>query len=114
MESDNVNSTKEKHGLLRKLRHLTLSLLVTFVLLEIIIREFGLAYDPQFDQRGKSILIDSADPEIRKELPPNFDGLMLGAQVKTNSFGMRGPEIPLEKPPGVYRIAVLGDSWSFG
>lgn len=34
--------------------------------------------------------------------------------VTTNRFGFRGPEIPVEKAPGVYRIAVLGDSSTFG
>ena len=29
--------------------------------------------------------------------------------LKTNSFGLRGPEIAVPKPPGVYRIVCLGD-----
>jgi lysophospholipase L1-like esterase len=34
--------------------------------------------------------------------------------VKTNSLGFRGPEITLEKPAGVTRIAALGDSITDG
>lgn len=90
------------------------ALLIMALVLEGVIRLTGLAYDPQFDQRGEGIILDSPDPEIRKELPRNFDGLMLGARVQTNSFGMRGAETTLEKPPGTFRIAVLGDSWAFG
>jgi lysophospholipase L1-like esterase len=59
-------------------------------------------------------VVASPDPEIRRELPAGFDGLMLGARVRTNSFGMRGPELSREKPAGTFRIAVLGDSWAFG
>ncbi|MGD8374555.1 MAG: SGNH/GDSL hydrolase family protein [Acidobacteriota bacterium] len=90
------------------------ALLVMALVLEGVIRLTGLAYDPQFDRRGEGIIVDSSDPAIRKELPRNFDGLMLGARVRTNSFGMRGAETTLRKPPGTFRIAVLGDSWAFG
>src|SRR3954447_8958531 len=34
--------------------------------------------------------------------------------VRVNSAGLRGPEIPYEKPPGTYRVLVLGDSFTFG
>jgi lysophospholipase L1-like esterase len=88
--------------------------LLTCLVLEIGIRWTGAAYNPQYDARGVGILVDSDDPEIRAELPKNFDGLMLGGPVRTNSFGLRGPETSLAKPEGVFRIAVLGDSWAFG
>lgn len=84
------------------------------LVLEIGIRWTGAAYDPQYDARGEGIAVASPDPEIRKELPAHFDGLMLGTRVRTNAFGMRGGETTLEKPAGVFRIAVLGDSWAFG
>ncbi|MFQ6099689.1 MAG: SGNH/GDSL hydrolase family protein [Anaerolineae bacterium] len=34
--------------------------------------------------------------------------------VETNSLGFRGPEISVQKPPGVFRIAALGDSMTDG
>ena len=38
------------------------------------------------------------------------------ADVRTNTQGLRGPERPIEKPPGVRRVLLLGDSfaWGFG
>lgn len=38
----------------------------------------------------------------------------LGHEVIINSQGMRNPEITIEKPDGVYRILVIGDSIAFG
>jgi hypothetical protein len=34
------------------------------------------------------------------------------ALVEVNRFGFRGPDVTLAKPPGTYRIAVLGDSFT--
>jgi hypothetical protein len=66
------------------------------------LREFGEGYIEQ----------PSADPEIRFELKPGLDALYRFARVQTNAAGLRGPEYPQPKPVGVYRIAVLGDSFS--
>src|SRR5262245_7806863 len=41
--------------------------------------------------------------------PPNKEG-----NYTTNSLGLRGPEIPLPKPPGTYRIACVGGSTTAG
>lgn len=56
---------------------------------------------------------DSSD-EIIYKLKPGLDVLFQGVRVVTNSFGMKGEEVSLEKPPDVYRIALLGDSFAFG
>jgi lysophospholipase L1-like esterase len=45
---------------------------------------------------------------------PNARGLVGGALYETNSAGFRGPERSLEKPAGVFRVALLGDSIAMG
>ncbi|HXU46925.1 MAG TPA: SGNH/GDSL hydrolase family protein, partial [Thermoanaerobaculia bacterium] len=53
------------------------------------------------------------DPERGWALIPGSAGLWTKegrAQVRVDSDGLRGPEIPVAKAAGTYRIAVLGDS----
>lgn len=54
------------------------------------------------------------NPQLVFELKPNSKGYLIGKQVKINSQGMRDYEYSLEKPDDVYRIAVIGDSITFG
>ncbi len=53
------------------------------------------------------------DPDRGWVLIPNTTGLWTKegrAEIRINANGMRGPEIAAQKPPGTFRIAVLGDS----
>jgi len=45
---------------------------------------------------------------------PNVRGLHGRALYRTNSAGMRGPEIARKPPPGTFRIALAGDSYTMG
>jgi len=45
---------------------------------------------------------------------PNVRGLASGALFETNSAGFRGGERALAKPPGSFRIAIVGDSIAMG
>lgn len=45
---------------------------------------------------------------------PFVRGIYKGVLHRTNSMGVRGPELALEPRPGVLRIAVLGDSIAMG
>jgi lysophospholipase L1-like esterase len=47
-------------------------------------------------------------------LQRNAKGIHKGLPYRTNSAGMRGPEIEAKKPLGVFRIAVIGDSFTMG
>ncbi len=62
----------------------------------------------------RRIVQSHPDNSIIFTLRPNLDLTFIRARVVTNSCGMRSPERPIVKPPGVYRIALLGDSFTFG
>jgi hypothetical protein len=54
-------------------------------------------------------------PDLIYELKPNIDTGYSGARVRTNSEGLRAErEYARPKPPGVYRVLLLGDSQTFG
>ena len=59
------------------------------------------------------------DEELGYRLTPNYEGVnsiyKKVHKVKTNSKGMRDfREYDYEKPEGIYRIVILGDSYVFG
>ncbi len=61
-------------------------------------------------------------PDIGYQFKPGYRGTMYKGlatdwreiPVRINAHGLRGPDFPLEKPAGVTRILVLGDSYAFG
>lgn len=53
-------------------------------------------------------------PGLSYELAPNVDAETDRGRVRTNSFGMRDRERRLAAEPGTVRLAVLGDSFTFG
>lgn len=55
-------------------------------------------------------------PGVRFELVPNVESPTPGQTqvVRINNHGFRGPDVMLDKPAGVERIVVLGDSIGFG
>ena len=62
---------------------------------------------------------DLQTPEARPQVGVNRDvsGYILriaGREAYINSYGLRGPEFPQKKPPGCYRVVVLGGSATWG
>ncbi|MEE2941287.1 MAG: SGNH/GDSL hydrolase family protein [Planctomycetota bacterium] len=55
----------------------------------------------------------SAVPGLAVELRPSFETVYKGVAVRTNSMGMRGPEVG-PREPGLLRVALCGDSFTFG
>ena len=55
-----------------------------------------------------------ANPDLSFAHAPNRSAFLMGVPVSINSAGLRDREFSLEKPPGVYRVMMLGDSTTFG
>jgi len=70
----------------------------------------------QVDQKGLNYALDDWSPTRGWTLKPNLrDVPFRGKLVNSNSKGIRGTqEFAWEKPAGVTRIVVLGDSFTFG
>ncbi|MBJ02167.1 MAG: hypothetical protein CMK00_04760 [Planctomycetes bacterium] len=60
------------------------------------------------------ILTVSTNPDIVYELTPGSHGTAWGCDVQINSHGFRDREYSLAPPEGAFRVAVLGDSITFG
>ena len=58
------------------------------------------------------------DPHFHHRLKSNttyhFASPEFSVDVRTNSYSLRGPDPVIPKPPGVLRILMLGDSFTFG
>ena len=52
--------------------------------------------------------------DLPYRLRPGVEITLLGAPVRVNRLGFRGPEITPAPAPGVHRVLVLGDSVVFG
>lgn len=62
----------------------------------------------------KEIVLPHPDDKIIYDLKPHLDITFVAAKTRTNSCGMRQEEVQLKKPKNTYRIAIIGDSFTFG
>ncbi|HYN05636.1 MAG TPA: SGNH/GDSL hydrolase family protein, partial [Vicinamibacteria bacterium] len=87
------------------------SLLVTLTGLEVAFRLAGVSVGTV--QINRATVKRTDNPRLRFELRP---GGAVRAEVlyQVNAEGLRGRETTVEKPAGVRRVAVLGDSIAFG
>jgi len=88
-----------------------------FGLLELTVRIAGLAPETSLISVGRFRISDN--PLIGYEPVPNYEYhdkelYFFEFRGKSNSLGFRDREHALEKPPGVYRILVIGDSITMG
>lgn len=94
------------------------SLLFAFCLLELAVRWLDLSPRPLDPLPIRNYQL-SDNPLMRYEYRPNYEPSdppydFMHRGYQTNSAGFRDRERSLSKPPGVYRIALLGDSTLVG
>jgi len=63
---------------------------------------------------GRSLYVAGPGPDLPYRLRPGVQTTYVGAPVRVNALGFRGPEVAVTPAPGVRRILVLGDSVVFG
>lgn len=103
-----------RYGIFRNLGVCLLAILFSLVLSEFLFR-FSIRLnlvDYPFPNLDQSVHRYSENRELVYELKPSFS--TRNGFHTTNSHGMRDKEYATEKPHGVFRIAVLGDSIGFG
>lgn len=69
---------------------------------------------PHFQLARLGLLCGDDDPELAFTLTPGFRAEVAGNLYRINAHGMRGGPVTLDKPAGVRRVLVLGDSYAFG
>ena len=107
----------------RKLLITLLAGLTGLLLAEITVRVGHLGILPPLEPIGNMSVI-TKDPILRVEnmshgwlhleFKDRFGKVQRTVDMRTNSMGLRGPEVEREKAPGAFRIACLGDSQTFG
>jgi hypothetical protein len=63
---------------------------------------------------GRSVLYRSRSDFLLRELAPSVTVTNAGALATTNPFGMRDRDYTMEKPPGTYRMLLVGASHELG
>lgn len=99
------------------------TVLLVFALIELGLRIFPPASekrdeeaaDKKVDMREHALIHRrSGIPGLFYELNPNTFTITRGITQEINSLGMRDREYPPTKPPGTFRILILGDSVTYG
>lgn len=106
---------KKSNGIVSGIAISIASVLLLFVIIEVILRLVN--YNPigRLTDDERAIFIrPSANPARIYEATPNTTGRGWGTEISINSHGFRGNEYAVEKPPGIFRIVVIGDSIAFG
>jgi lysophospholipase L1-like esterase len=97
-------------------------LLVTSLIFALLIGEFiirvvfhrSMNFDMEMWKYATLVKMASDDPKLGHKHRPNCQAFLMGVEVTTNSFGMRGRQVLLKKPHDTYRIVLLGDSITMG
>jgi lysophospholipase L1-like esterase len=93
------------------------TILVGLAMLEIFVRvaySDGSNFDIEMWRYAKDLKQVSAIPGVGHEHRPETSGTYMGVPVSISSQGLRDRDYSLEKPAGVVRVLMLGDSLTFG
>jgi hypothetical protein len=90
-----------------------LLLLLLLLVLALSVAEVGLRV---LAARGRPAVTAThiADPVLHHRLRPNIVARVRGVEFRTSSLGLHDREYPPGKPPGIFRILLLGDSFTEG
>ena len=102
--------------LLKGLVAALISFVIFLVLLEITLQIYTrlfIYYDVEMSRYAVEVKTKSDNPKIGHEHKPNAEAYLMGTDVVINSDGLRDDEYATERNEK-YRIAVLGDSLTFG
>jgi len=95
-------------------------LIVTTVSLMLLIGEgitralFWRSLDFDMEMWKYATQVKVADPSLGHKHGPDRQAYLMGVDVTTNRFGLRGDDTTLTKPANTYRILVVGDSLTMG
>ncbi|MBR2813618.1 MAG: SGNH/GDSL hydrolase family protein [Reyranella sp.] len=92
-------------------------LAVCFAALEAFTRLYlddGLLYELEMWKYAREVKERDYNPEIGHRHRANAHAQLMNVDVRTDENGFRTPSIPLQAPPGVARIAFVGDSVTMG
>ena len=74
----------------------------------------GMIYELEMWKYARQVKMRDANPEIGHRHRPNAVAQLMGAPVRTNAQGFRGPALSETAASGVARIAFVGDSITMG
>jgi lysophospholipase L1-like esterase len=72
------------------------------------------AYDVEMWRYAREVKTSGLTPGLRFEHRPGASAHLMAVDVIINRDGLRNRETPRQKPPGRLRVAVVGDSVTFG
>jgi len=109
---------RRSSSLVVKIIAFTLSLVFTLIVAEIAVRLLTSRNEKDLNiemwRYARLVKRTSENPSMSHEHIPGASAHLMGVDVRINSQGLRGKEYPVTKPPGTFRILVLGDSMTFG
>lgn len=74
----------------------------------------GVIYELEMWKYARQVKMRDPDPDMGHRHRPHARAFLMGADVRTDSHGFRGPEIADKAADGVVRIAFVGDSITMG